>query len=1064
RYEDPVNPVSEAALGDCINEIFRRHEILRTAFPIRDARPVQEIAPAGVAKLLLVDLAGLDEAARETVARRLALEQAARPFDLVHGPLIHAKLIRMTGIDHILTVSLHHIAFDGWCSHIFMRELASLNGSFASGKPSPLAELEIQYADFALWQREWLQGERLNKLVSYWKNQLAARSVLDLPSDHPRPTVYSYQGARQSSILPHGLTSRVQELTRRLGVTPFMTFLAAFKALLSRYTGEQDVSIGAPIASRTSLQMEALIGCFVNTLVFRTDLSGDPAFEVLVRRVSEACRAAYAHQDLPFEKLVEEINPPRDPGRNPLFQQVFNYNSTPSPFVINDRNAGRLGTGWINPGTAMFELTLTIDPINPLTMSTDEMNCVIEYNTGLFDGTMIDRMLQHFAVLLEGVTTEPGHRLSGLPLLTNQESHQLLNEWSDSAADYPAVHHDASCIHEWFEQQVERGPDATALVDRQHRISYGELNRRANKLAGRLAGFGVVPEAKVGVCIGRSAELVIGMLAVLKSGGAYVPLDPVYPRERLATILEDSGAGILLTENALRDRLPNDRVSVLALDLASTWVAGEPDSNPRRPVAADNLAYVIYTSGSTGRPKGVAISHRAGSALIHWANHTFSAGELAGVAAATSICFDLSVFEIFVTLSAGGKVILAQNALQIPELESRDEITLINTVPSAMAELVRMRAVPGSVTTLNLAGEALAGSLAEQVYEGSRAQRVYNLYGPSEDTTYSAFALIARSAGPHPPIGRAVAPTSLYVLDRMLRPVPMGTYGELCIGGQKLARGYNGRGDLTAERFLPNEFTGREGERLYRTGDLVKWRADGALEYAGRIDHQVKIRGYRIELGEVEAALNDYAGIKEAIVTAPETPGSLRRLVAYFVEKSPGSASTSQLRQYLREKLPDHMIPAAFVVLDRMPLTRNGKTDRRALPAPETTHAVPSLGHIAPRTELERAIAAVWREVLSVTDVGLEENFFEIGGNSLLMVQLRLKLMGVMNRELSMMELFKNPTVASQARNSTASAAQAVELHDSSIRGELRKDGVKRRRASRLAGRTLGTDGYSYGA
>ena len=1042
RFDAPLN---EDTLGDTIGEIVRRHEILRTTFPIEDAGPIQSIAASSSIRAEIVDLTGLNEEAAEAVARELAIDQARRPFDLAQGPLVHVKAIRTAPAKHVLTLSFHHVVIDGWCSHLFQRELSTLYTAFGEGKPSPLPEFDVQYGDFAVWQRESLRGEKLEKLVSYWKNQLSGLSGLEFPTDRPRSTHYSYRGARQSRVLPAQLTRRIQEMTSNVGVTQFMTFLAAFQALLYCYTGQEDMSVGAPVANRTGVELEGLIGCFVNTLVFRTDLSGDPSFRDLLLRVRETCRGAYAHQDLPFEKLVDEVNPPREASRNPLFQHALNYNNTPVPFVMNDFQTGRLETGWFNAGTSIFEFTLTINPANPLNTGADEINCVMEYNTDLFDASTIERLLTHLQTLLEGAVENPDRRLSEMPILTPEENKTMLGAWNDTVSPYPKDR----CMHEWFEQQVQRTPDAIALVDHHRRITYRGLNRRANRLARRMVALGVGPEVRVGICIKRSAELILGMLAVLKAGGGYVPLDSSYPRERLAVTLEDSDAYLLLADASVIDRLPERRPHTLLVD-RETDATESGDNLPSR-VDAGNLAYLIYTSGSTGRPKGVAIPHQCDSALIEWAQRTFSVEEFSGVLASSSICFDLSIFEIFATLAMGGRVIIAQNALELPELDAKNEVTLLNTVPSAMAELLRMQAVPGSIRTVNLAGEALPGHLVRQTYEGTLAGKVYNLYGPSEDTTFSTFALIEKDARTQPPIGRPLSQSRMYVLDGNQRPVPLGAMGELCIGGEKLARGYFGRPELTALRFIPNPWSEIGGERLYRTGDLAKYRADGTLDYAGRIDHQVKVRGFRIELGEVEAALRAHDGVKDVVVTATEGIGERKRLIGYVVEKRPGSAGANDLRRYLKPKLPEFMIPSAYVVLDRMPLNRNGKVDRRALPAPapEARHLTPPTSYVAPRSELERSIGAIWQELLGVEEIALDENFFELGGNSLLMVQLRLKLRKVLNRDVPIMELFRNPTVASLAGSASRADESAEMLQDSSARGELRKDALKKRRMSR---------------
>ncbi len=994
-------PLNVEALEQSLNEIVRRHEALRTTFGMAEGHPVQVIAPFSEKRLPMVNLEGLPESEREVQARRLATEEALRPFDLAQSPLLRATLLRLGTQEHVLLLNMHHIVSDGWSIWIFQRELVALYRAFSAQERSTLPELPIQYADFAAWQRQWLKGKVLETQLAYWKQQLGGElPALNLPTDWPRPAVQTFRGATQSSVLPATLSEALRALSHHEGVTLFMTLLAAFKVLLYRYTGQQNITVGTPVANRNRTEIEELIGFFVNTLVLRSDLSGNPTFRDVLSQVREMALQAYDHQGLPFEKLIEELQPERDLSRTPLFQVMFALQSASGEaFELPGLTLSLSGGGG---GTAKFDLTLTVID------AAQELRVFFNYNTDLFASSTIARMMKHFEALLEDIVAHPGQRVMDLPLLTIAERHQMLVEWNDTAIEYPADR----CIHQLFEAQVERTPDAIAVVFEEKLLTYGHLNTRANQLAHYLQALGVGPETLVGLCVERSLEMVVGILGVLKAGGAYVPLDPAYPQERLAFILQDTQAPVLLTQQNLVDRLLPHDARVLCLDADWETIAQADEKTLSTTATSHNLAYVIYTSGSTGKPKGVAIEHRSATALIHWAQHAFDTDIFAGTLASTSICFDLSIFELFVPLSCGGTIVLVQTILHLSTLPAAEKVTLINTVPSAMQEFLRMSEVPPSVRVVNLAGEPLQAQLVQRIYQQETVQKVFDLYGPSEDTTYSTHAL--RSAEGPDTIGRPIANTQVYLLDSHLRPVPVGVVGELHVGDAGLARGYLNRPDLTAEKFIPHPFSDKPGVRLYRTGDLARYLPDGNIEFLGRLDHQVKIRGFRIELGEIETVLGQHPSVQEAVVLAREKAG--KRLVAYVTACDGHETSVSELRGYIRERLPSYMVPSVFVTLEALPLTPNGKVDRRMLPAPDSTRPELAEAFAAPRTPTESALAGIWAEVLGLDKVGIHDNFFELGGHSLQAAQVASKMSMAMDLRISVKLLFLRPTIKELAQ------------------------------------------------
>lgn len=994
-------PLNIAVLEQSINALVHRHETLRTTFVVRDGEPTQIIAPVLNIPLPVIDLRPLPGAARWDEANRLAGKATQQPFDLVHGPLFRVALFQIAEQESILLLTFHHIVIDAWSATVFYRELGALYTAFVQQQPAALAELPVQYADFAVWQREWLQSPAFATQLAYWRQQLADLTPLQLPIDHPRPHKQTYRGAQQAITFPAALVKALNALSQHAGTSLFMTLLAAFQTLLHRYTGQDDIVIGSPIANRNRPEIEGLIGCFTNTLVLRGDLAGNPTFRTLLARVRTTMLDALAHQDLPFEKLVDELQPERDLSRTPLFQVLFVFNNTALNF--NQFDALQAEPVDFASTVARFDLLLSIMELG------SGWKAHIEYNADLFDPATIERLVGHFQTLLAGIVADPDQPIANLPLLTPDERRQLLIDWNATATVYPK---DKS-LQQLFEEQVARTPDAEALVFEAQRLTYQELNARANQLAHHLQALGIGPEAPVGICLERSVDLVIGLLGILKAGGAYVPLDPAYPPERVAFMLADGQPLVLLTQAALLPTLPESAAQVICLDRDWDVITQQPTANPTSAVTATSLAYILYTSGSTGRPKGVEIEHHSAVALIDWARRIFTQDEIAGTLASTSICFDLSVFELFVPLSCGGKVILAPNALHLPTLSAAAEVTLINTVPSAMTELVRNRAVPEGVKVVNLAGEPLKNALVQQVYQSTQVQRVFNLYGPSEDTTYSTFTLVERGASTEPTIGRPLANTQLYLLDSQLQPVPVGVIGELYIGGEGLARGYRNRPELTAEKFIANPFG---AGRFYRTGDLARYRPDRNIEFLGRRDNQVKLRGFRIELGEIETALTQHPAVREAVVVVREDQGSDKRLVAYITTSgSQPDALEMTVADHLRRMLPYYMMPTTFVQLDALPLTPNGKVDRRALPAPVATRPSATDAFAPPSTPTEARVATIWCEVLGVEPIGIHHDFFAIGGHSLLATQIISRCREAFQAEIALLSLFEERTIAGLA-------------------------------------------------
>lgn len=985
------------ALERAINEIIRRHEILRTTFATDAAgKPWQEIHEPERRALPVADLAGLEESRRVVEAGRLLGAEGNRAFDLQRGPMVRTLVLRLEATEHMVLYTMHHIVSDGWSTGVLNREIGELYEAFSNGKPSPLAELAVQYADFALWQRQWLLGEPMAQQLRYWRKQLDGVSPLKLPADRSRPAVQSYEGEVHGIRFRPEMCAALKELNRREGVTWFMTLLAGLQVLLSRYGGQEDVAIGTPIANRNRKEIEGLIGFFVNTLVLRGDLSGDPTVEQLLQRVREATLGAYGHQDLPFEKLVEELQPERDMSRNPLFQVLLVMQNTPEPVVPMK------GTTWRPAGGGA--ITTRFDLEAHVREQEDVMAAWMVYNTCLFERSTIERMMAHWERILAGMARNSRGRISELELMSAAERAQVLEAWNRTQADYARD----KCLHQLFEEQAARTPEAVAVRFQGQQLTYRELNEGANQLAHYFRRQGIGPEMKVGLCVERSMEMVVALYGVLKAGAAYVPLDPAYPRDRVALMFEDAAVPVLLTQHRLLERLPPHRARVICLDSDWPAIAQCERSNGTCHAQPANLAYILYTSGSTGRPKGVALEHRGAVAFACWAQHVFARADLEGVLASTSLCFDLSIFEIFVPLSWGGTIVLVENILALENLAAATGVTLINTVPSAMRELLRGRAVPTSTRVVNLAGEPLPSSLVNRIYQQTPAQRVYDLYGPSETVTYSTFVL--RMPDQPATIGKPLENEQVYLLDQRQEPVPIGIAGELHIGGVGVARGYYDRPEATAEKFLPNPFATSPGERFYRTGDLARYRPDGNLEFLGRMDHQVKIRGFRIELGDVESAIRGHPGVLEAIAAAAEDDLGERRLIGYAVAREGGAVSPGELKNFLKTKLPGYLVPVTVVILPALPRTPTGKLDRRALPAPVWAGA--ELAYVAPGTAAEEIMARTWRDVLKIERLGMNDSFFDLGGHSLMATQVISRVQQRFQIKIPLRRLFETPTPA----------------------------------------------------
>jgi amino acid adenylation domain-containing protein len=1009
-----------------LNEVVRRHEALRTTFCAVDGQPRQIVAPSLIILLPLIDLSSLPHADQTAEVQRLIAENAEHSFDLTRGPLLRAELLRLTDQEHVFLLDIHHIIFDGWSVGLFLRELTALYDAFVKDQPSPLPELAIQYPDFAIWQRAWLQGEVLQQQLDYWKRQLGGSlPVLELPSDRPRPTMMTNQGALGYRQFPAALSQKLHVVSQAEGSTLFMTLFAAFQILLYRYTGEEDIITGSAIANRDFVDIESLMGFFLNTLLLRTDLSGKPTFREFLRQVRETTLEAYAHQNVPFEQLVEELKPPRDISHTPLFQVMFILQNAPVPTQGHrDLEVEYLR---VDNGTSKFDLTLS------LTERPDGLRAVAEYKTDLFETATIERLLGHFQTLLESIVAYPDCNVSELPLLTEAERQALL-AWNEA----PAPLSERACIHQLFEAQAERTPAAPALVCEGSHLTYHELNQRANQLAHHLRALGVQPEERIGICVGRSFELIIGILGILKAGGSYTPVDPALPIERQRFILADTRASVLVTQKQIAPALPEHEAHIVYLDPDSSTIAWMPDTNPPCVSEPDNLAYIIYTSGSTGQPKGVMIPHgNLVSIYAAWEEIYQLSTAVRRHLQMANVTFDVFAGDLVRALCSGGTLVLCPRELllapdQLYNLIRCEQIDSAEFVPAVLRPLLQY--LSESNQLLDGMRLLVCGSDSWSMEEFGQVRqvcspttRVINSFGVTEatiDSTWYDSTALTRSGDQWVPIGRPFSNTRAYILDQQCQLTPIGVPGELCLGGASLARGYLNRADLTAERFIPDPFSHAEssgpGARLYKTGDLVRWLPDGTIEFLGRVDHQVKIRGYRIEVGEVEAALRQSPAVSDAVViaredTPPEGGHPDKRLVAYIIPRHGYEPTTNELRNFLLAKIPDYMIPTAFMTLERLPLTASGKVNLRALPVPDRIRPELWDNFALPRTPTEHQVAALWMGVLKLEQVGIYDNFFELGGHSLLATQLIARLRTTFQVDLPIRHLFTSPTISGVA-------------------------------------------------
>jgi amino acid adenylation domain-containing protein len=1043
-------------LQQVLNTIIQRHEVLRTNFKTVEEELIQVISPSRELLLHPINLQLIPKAEQEITVKQIAIEEAQKPFDLEQDLLLRVTLLELEATEKVILITMHHIISDGWSMEVLVKEIATLYAALSQDIPSLLKPLPIQYADFAVWQRQWLQGEVLSTQLGYWKQQLGGTlPVIQLPTDYPRSRVQSFRGDTVSFTLSSKLSDKLTTIAKAEKATLFMTLLAAFKVLLYRYTGQADIVVGSPIANRNRAELEGLIGFFVNTLVLRTDLHHNPTFQEVLQRVRQVTWGAYDHQDLPFEKLVEELHPERDLSYNPLFQIKFRLENPPAEKIeIPGLTLSSLGQ--VNPSA---KLDLSLDMYE----TPDGLVGGFEYNKDLFAEATIKRMVGHFCTLLEGIANQPRERIGELLLLTPVEQQQILVEWNQTQKEFSQD----LCFHQLFEAQVEQNGNAIAIIYNNEQLTYQELNQRSNQLAHHLQSLGVSPEVRVGICIKRSPEMIVAMLAIHKAGGAYVPLDPAYPIERLAFMVEDAQISLLLTHNQTTD-VAKSIISDLALtpvpstkfgrgvsverdegliNLDTFWQENNSTSqnyqNPQSGVTTDNLAYLIYTSGSTGKPKGVLIPHRGLTNLTEDKIRVCDVDSDSCILQFFSFSFDASIPEIIMALASGAKLCLASLEDIIPglpllKLLREKQVTHITITPSALSALP-VEELPALKMVL-VGGEAPSPEL---ITKWSQGRKFINAYGPTE-VTVNASMVECGNGHPITPVLRSSTNKQLYILDSNLQPLPVGVLGELHIAGVGLARGYLNRPDLTAEKFIPNPFNDKTspppcghpspyqgegkfghpsplqgegmGVRLYKTGDLACYLPDGSIKLFGRIDNQVKIRGFRIEIGEIEALLNQYPGIQTSIVIVREDNPGDKRLVAYIVPENQTKIPTSsELRRVLKEKLADYMIPAAFVMLDALPLTPNGKVDTKSLPVPDWS-ANKSSEFVSPRTPTEEKLVNIFTSVLELETVGVEDDFFELGGHSLLATKLIAQLLKEFEVEITVIDLFEAPTVAELAQ------------------------------------------------
>lgn len=1061
--------IDVALLQRAVDEVFRRHETLRTTFEAHDGRPFQVVHPPSPYPLETIDLSGADPETRRRQARRVRVEQASEIFRLSESPPIRIALVSLGPDAHELLITQHHIVSDGWSLATLLREVLILYRAYGQGEGSPLPELPIQYADYAVWQREWLNSPMVEAQMDYWRRQLAGLPTLELPMDRPRPPLQTYAGAIQTLDVPSDVARKLEALGREENATIFAVLLAGFAVLLARYSGQTDLAIGTSNGNRSQVDLEPVLGFFVNTQVLRADLSGDPTVRDIVRRLMRVILEGVEHQDVPFERVVAELQQVRDLSRSPLFQVMFIMQNTPLErlgrsgeesrlteqlgLVLSDEIMKQDGVPVPAIGgdrvvredqSSKFDLTLTCVSMP------EGLKGSLEYNTDLFDHATIARMLNHLEGIFAAVAETPDLPLSRVPLLPREEEDQLTKHWNDTRRDGPTE----VPVHQLFSRQARLTPDGIALRTESGSLSYGRLEERSNALAHSLLESGIGPRDLVAILVDRSCDMVVSLLGVLKAGAAYVPLDPAFPTDRLAFMLEDAAADVLITHRSLLDAVPRSAARTLCLDDVD-WTA-RPRGEGLPAVEPDDRAYVMYTSGSTGRPKGVEIPHGALTNLLLSMAETpgFSSEDV--LLAVTTLSFDIAGLEIFLPLIVGGTTVLvtrevAWDGTALAEALDTWSATVMQATPATWRLLLDTGWEGKSGLKAICGGERLSQELANEL--AARTGELWNVYGPTETTIWSTVHRVEAGSGPVS-IGRPIDNTLVYVLDDALNPTPIGVPGELYIGGQGVARGYLGRPELTAERFVELPHAPEGAGRFYRTGDRVRWREDGTLEYLGRLDFQVKVRGFRIELGEIEATLSGHPDVHEAVAAVYEKSDGDHRLVAYVIPASNPLPDPNELRNALKEHLPDYMVPSLFQFVESFPLTANGKVDRRSLPDPEPAAGTPADRHVAPRNDVERVLQGIWQTVLDVEQVGVHDNFFDLGGHSLLLARAYSQIVEKLGPGLAMIDLFQYPTISALSERLTSSAPQTSSVSGAHSRAARREAA----RTSRARARTTGRD------
>ncbi len=994
-----------AVLQNAIGEIIRRHESLRTVIAEDDAGPYQVVQSARAISIEIQAVSSLSIDKGHEAALELARQEAKKPFDIANGPLLRTVLIKVNDKEYLFVLNAHHIAIDGWSLGIVYDELAQLYTAFLDNKPSPLAELPLQYVDYTLWQRELLEGKVLQKQLDYWQKCFAdIPPVLELPTDRPRPAVQSHRGAILRRLLPETVYASLKKISRQEGVTPFMSLLAAFQILLSRYTGQLDLVVGVGVANRGRQELESLIGFFVNTLALRCDLSGNPSFLELLARIKSSTLDAYSHQDLPVERLIEELKLERNLSHSPLFQTMLFFQNFPAQAIeLPGLTLVPVNFDSINSGTARADLTLFA--------SEEEggLGLFFEYATDVFDQSTVDNFARHLEQLLSSIITDPSCRITELEILPAPEREQLLIEWNNTAIDFSS----AKTVHGLFEQQALRTPDAVAIKYAEEKISYRQLDEQATLLAHALAKRGAKTGDLIGLFLDRSPRMLVALLGILKCGAAYIPLDPSYPLERLNFMIEDSAIQLLVSEHALASQVPTINGQTILVEDAIAAEGSHQHTTFNNSVEPDDLAYIIFTSGTTGRPKGVQIHHGAVVNFIQSMTNKPGMSAADTICAVTTLSFDIAVLELLLPLSVGACIVIADrttasDGAALAQLVETSHTTIMQATPATWRMLLETGWTGHSQLRILSGGEALSSELAERLFNCGR--ELWNLYGPTETTIWSTLEQVM-PGNKNISIGTPIANTEIYILDSRQQLLPIGVPGELVIGGLGVARGYLGRPELSAEKFIPDSFGSRPGARLYRTGDLARWRRDGRIEVIGRIDNQVKLRGFRIELGEIESVLGEHPAVRQAVVMCREDRPGDKRLVAYVTAVPDAALSNTALREFAKRQLPDYMVPSLCVFLDALPLTPNGKINRLALPAPEASVAE-AIEYVAPRNEEEKILAQLWAEVLGLPRVSINDNFFDIGGHSLLATQLITRIQKAFGGHIALRTLFEASTVA----------------------------------------------------